>query len=139
MHGIASIAALPDVVTFRARFHTVEPPSSENSNRKIVDADVPARFAMPISVTYDVDPGEVPPDVHDDHVFAAVEWVSDAEVRVCVDDCPCTVWAGEVKETAAHAEPVHTSAFVAWEASARVMCLPTYGEVSAALRAAAVA
>ena len=50
MHGIDSIAALPDVVTFKARFHTVVPPSSENSNRKIVDADVPARFAMPTSV-----------------------------------------------------------------------------------------
>lgn len=50
--------------------------------------------------------GDVPPDVHDDHVFAAVEWVNDAEVRVCVDDWPCTVCAGDENVIATHDEPL---------------------------------
>lgn len=108
VHGVVIVGLLPACTNDMARFHTVVPPSRLNSISTTAAEPNPASddWAIPISVQYDVPDGDVPPDVHDDHVSAAVEWVSDAEFNVWIDDWPCTVWAGEVNDTAVHADPL---------------------------------
>ncbi len=108
VHGDVITTVLPSDTNDIDRFQVVDPPSSENSINTTASDPNPDSpdDAMPTSVRYLVPAGDVPPDVHDDHVSAAVEWVSVAVLNVWIDDWPCTVCAGEVNDTAVHADPL---------------------------------